>query len=158
MITIVHARCIVAGVVLSLYIYAIHTVLKRKERKEQRGYYAKAVTGFVNGYYGIVELFKTFRLNDIRWSIVAISRLQHITEDEEDSISKNGNILIDREVLDELAHYATFANAAYGWKGAILDCRLPFFGSKQVDDIVAAKYTSHAYRPVSYWCLFVTLY
>ena len=80
---------------------------------------------------------------------MAISRLQHITEDEEDSISKNGNILIDREVLDELAHYATFANAAYGW--------LPFFGSKQVaqstgidrDDIVAAKYTSNAYRPVS---------
>ena len=153
-----HARFIIAGIVLLLYLYAIHTVLKRKERKEQRGYYAKVVKDVVNGYYGIVELFKTFRLNDIRWSIVAISRLQHITEDEEDSISKNGNISIDTEVLDELAHYATFANAAYGWKGAILDGRLPFFGSKQViaqstgidrDDIVAAKYTSNAYRPVS---------
>lgn len=91
---------------------------------------------------------------------MAISRLQHITEEKVSN--SNGNISIDKEVLDELAHYATFANAAYGWKGAILDGRLPSFGSRQViaqstgidrDDIVAAKYTAEAYRPVSYWCL-----
>ena len=56
-----HARFIIAGIVLLLYVYAIHTVLKRKERKEQSGNVAKAVTDFVNGYYGIVELFKSYR-------------------------------------------------------------------------------------------------
>ena len=55
---------------------------------------------------------------DVILSIVALSRLQNIVSDQQ--IGKNntgcGSGLVDELTLNDLAHYAKFAHAAYGWK------------------------------------------
>ena len=95
---------------------------------------------------------------DVIWSFVALSKLQHIVDhDTEDDTQKD--VLFDKKLLEELAHYCAFASAAYGWKGFAFCGRLhPFGGNYRVvargtgidkRDIVAANWHSKANRPVS---------
>ena len=104
---------------------------------------------------------------DVIWSIVALSRLQHVLEYHpnasrkvnHDNPNNNGNN-ITKQLIEELDHYCTFANAAYGWKGFAFCGRLHLFGgnnrvlakSTGIDrrDIVTANWHSTANRPAYY--------
>merc|ERR1719296_540239 len=66
---------------------------------------------------------------------------------------------VDKQLLDNLAHYFAFANAAYGWKGFAFCGRWRIFGgnnnrilarSTGIDrrDIVTANWHSKANRPL----------
>lgn len=80
--------------------------------------------------------------------------MDHDTEDD-----TQNDVLFDKKLLEELAHYCAFASAAYGWKGFAFCGRLhPFGGNYRVvargtgidkRDIVAANWHSKANRPVS---------
>ena len=105
---------------------------------------------------------------------MALSRLQHILEsdyrdDDTNNASKINNndannqnatiTIVDKHLLEELAHYCTFANAAYGWKGRAFCGRWHIIGgnnrvlvrSTGIDkrDIVTTNWHSKANRPVS---------
>jgi hypothetical protein len=101
---------------------------------------------------------------DVIWSFVALSKLQHIlehdTEDDTKDVGHNSEILLNKQLLEELAHYCSFASAAYGWKGFAFCGRLhPFGGNYRVlarstgidrQDIVTANWHSKANRPAYY--------
>mmetsp|Transcript_6179 Transcript_6179/g.10883 ORF Transcript_6179/g.10883 Transcript_6179/m.10883 type:complete len:423 (+) Transcript_6179:91-1359(+) len=124
--------------------------------------------------YGVVDLFGMYSPKDVIWSIVALSRLQHTLEsdyrDDDTNASKINNnndantqnatiTIVDKHLLEELAHYCTFANAAYGWKGRAFCGRWHIIGgnnrvlvrSTGIDkrDIVTTNWHSKANRPVS---------
>mmetsp|Transcript_8296 Transcript_8296/g.17707 ORF Transcript_8296/g.17707 Transcript_8296/m.17707 type:complete len:462 (-) Transcript_8296:39-1424(-) len=103
-------------------------------------------------------------------SIVALSRLQHVldsdTRDDANDSNRNkndkerNNATINAQILADLAHYCTFANAAYGWKGFAFCGRWHFLGgnsrilmrSTGIDrrDIVATNWHSKVNRPAYY--------
>mmetsp|Transcript_2618 Transcript_2618/g.4786 ORF Transcript_2618/g.4786 Transcript_2618/m.4786 type:complete len:418 (+) Transcript_2618:1-1254(+) len=106
---------------------------------------------------------------DVIWSIVALSRLQHILESDyngdggtngSNNQHDNGNTTkIDKELLEELAHYCTFANAAYGWKGFAFNGIWRLGDNNRIlarstginrRDIVTANWHSKANRPAYY--------
>ncbi len=97
---------------------------------------------------------------DVILSIVALSRLQQVLETSEQRTSGGSNTNItDKQLLDELAYYCTFANAAYGWKGFAFCGRLHLGGDYRVlarstgidrRDIVTANWRSKANRPAYY--------
>jgi len=116
-----------------------------------------------------------FRPKDVIWSIVALSRLQHVLESDsamrcngknnknsnnngQDDQNYRNDTSMDKQLLDDLAHYFAFANAAYGWKGFAFCGRWRIFGgnnnrilarSTGIDrrDIVTANWHSKANRP-----------
>lgn len=121
--------------------------------------------------YGIIDLFAMYSIKDIFWSIVAFSKLQHILEsdnNEDDDTYKDATIVEQRKHdkstsfdIDELAHYCSFASAAYGWKGFAFCGKLhhPFGGNYRVlarstgidrRDIVTANWHSKANLPAYY--------
>ena len=96
------------------------------------------------------------------WSIIALSKLQHAVADNNNKPINNRNTketIIDKQLLEELAHYCSFANAAYGWKGFVFCGRWhPFGGNNRMllrttginkRDLVTANWHSKASRPVS---------
>ena len=98
---------------------------------------------------------------------MALSRLQHVLESEygkQSNNNKNGNshgVITDKELLEELAHYCAFANAAYGWKGFAFCGRFALGGNNRVlvrttgidrRDIISSNWHSKANRPVSSHC------
>ncbi len=101
---------------------------------------------------------------DVIWSFVALSKLQHIlqhdTEDDTKNVHHNNDVPLNKKLLEELAHYCSFASAAYGWKGFAFCGRLhPFGGNYRVlarstgidrQDIVTANWHSKANRPAYY--------
>ena len=114
--------------------------------------------------YGVVDLFAMYSPKDVIWSIVALSRLQRVLEPDLDDVDEDdSNIITDRQLLEELAHYCSFANAAYGWKGLPFCGRLHLGGDNHVlirstgirrRDIVATNWHAKANRPVrSTWSL-----
>jgi hypothetical protein len=100
---------------------------------------------------------------DVAWSFLALSKLQYILEhDAEDEVRNmrlDNDIVLNKRFFEELAHYCSFASAAYGWKGFAFCGRLHPFGgnyrmlarSTGIDrrDIVIANWHSKANRPVS---------
>ena len=108
---------------------------------------------------------------EVTWSIVALSRLQHLLDsdyidDAKTDTSRNnkhgrhdGNTTMDDQLVEELAHYCAFANAAYGWKGSAFCGRWHLFGGNNrvlvratgIDkrDIVVTNWSSKVTRPVS---------
>ncbi|KAL7530845.1 hypothetical protein ACHAXR_010145, partial [Thalassiosira sp. AJA248-18] len=120
--------------------------------------------------YGVVDLFGMYSPKDVIWSIVALSRLQHVLEsgyeDDTRDFKANDNddnqrddIIVDKQLFEELAHYCAFANAAYGWKGFAFCGRLHLGGNNRVlvrstgierRDIVITKWHSKANRPAYY--------
>ena len=97
------------------------------------------------------------------WSIIALSKLQHVVADDNNNKPINNHntkeTIIDKQLLEELAHYCSFANAAYGWKGFVFCGRWhPFGGNNRMllrttginkRDLVTANWHSKASRPVS---------
>jgi len=81
--------------------------------------------------YGVVNLLKLYSPKEVILSVIALSRLQRILSRENDNYLYS-NTTIDRSVLEELAHYSIFANAAYGWRG-----QFAFFGRLHFGDINA---------------------
>lgn len=92
-------------------------------------------------HHGIIDVFSLHPAKDVLASVVALSRLQHValqsTQLGDNSAgyfglpsSNNSDTLGDyknrelkpkeRELLADLAHYATFAHCAYGWKFGLL--------------------------------------
>ncbi|KAL7471940.1 hypothetical protein ACHAXS_012247 [Conticribra weissflogii] len=81
--------------------------------------------------YGVVNLLGLYSPKDVILSVVALSRLQRILAREIEN-DTNSNTAIDKYMLEELAHYSIFANAAYGWRG-----QFAFFGRLHFGDINA---------------------
>ena len=91
------------------------------------------------------------------WSLVTLSRLQQVLETSESKSRDNGVPVTDKQLLEELAYYCKFANAAYGWKGFAFCGRLHLGGDYRVlarstgidrRDIVTANWHSKTNRPV----------
>jgi hypothetical protein len=115
--------------------------------------------------YGVVDLLGLYSPKDVILSIIALSRLQRVVEfcNDRNSSNENANAnstSISRETLDELAHYATFAHSAYGWKGLAAFCgRFHFGGDNRAlvkrtgirsgRDILMTNWHSKTNRPVS---------
>lgn len=103
---------------------------------------------------------------------MALSRLQHLLDsdyidDAKTDTSRNnkhgrhdGNTTMDDQLVEELAHYCAFANAAYGWKGSAFCGRWHLFGGNNrvlvratgIDkrDIVVTNWSSKVTRPAYY--------
>jgi len=93
---------------------------------------------------------------------MALSRLQRasIMVDERDSKQVDTeDRVFDLELLGDLAHYAVFANAAYGWKGGLaLSGRLHLGDMNTLiartgineEDIVSAQWRSKTHRPAHF--------
>ena len=74
--------------------------------------------------HGIVDVFATYPARDIAASILAFSRLQHVSQIHRDEPKLNPTdehvmetqrfLRHERALLDDLAHYAVFAGVAYG--------------------------------------------
>jgi hypothetical protein len=112
--------------------------------------------------YGVVDLFGLYSPKDVILSIIALSRLQSIVSNQQNAKIKStdkDNNSIDEETLNDLAYYAKFAHAAYGWKGLAAFCgRLHLGGDSRAlvkrcgihrRDILMANWHSRANRPVS---------
>jgi hypothetical protein len=120
----------------------------------------------VHTEHGVVDVFGKYRAFDVLASIVALNRLQTAaTEFEivftsnklnhEDKIKDNCD---DMELLNDLAHYAKYALAAYGWSlDLALRLKMHFGGNNQAlvhltgverNDIVKAEWKTKApHRP-----------
>lgn len=116
--------------------------------------------------YGVVDLFGLYSPKEVILSIIALARLQsvvsnHHQQQKQQQLKneKDMNNSIDKETLNDLAHYAKFAHAAYGWKGLAAFCgRLHLGGDIRAlvkrcgirrSDILMAQWHSRANRPVS---------
>ena len=106
---------------------------------------------------------------DVIKSIVALSKLQHViiestsksVDKSSSSSKKNETMIVDKQLIQELAHYCKFANAAYGWKGFAF-CGIgwhPFGGNNRMlirstgitkHDIITTNWHSKANRPAYY--------
>ena len=104
--------------------------------------------------HGVIDVFKLYSAKDIVLSAVALSRLQRITIDFNDN--EQNALTISNSTLHDLAHYAVFANAAYGWKGGLaLSGRLHLGDMKTLmartgiekDQIIYASWRSKTHRP-----------
>ena len=120
--------------------------------------------------HGIIDLFGLYTMKDIFWSLVAFSKLQHALEfdNNEDDDTDYKTAIVQQKLektisfdIDELAHYCSFASAAYGWKGFAFCGKLkhPFGGNYRVlarstgidrGDIVTANWHSKANLPAYY--------
>jgi Lipase (class 3). len=132
--------------------------------------------------YGIIDVFSLHPTKDVVASVIALSRLQRITLESvqvrEDMASKNRYLLSqgasssgamerdrkkhfeqdDYELLADLAHYATLAHCAYGWKFGLLSGRL-HLGDKamlqrktgvQKSHIICAQWKSKTHLPAHF--------
>ena len=112
--------------------------------------------------YGVVDLFGLYSTKDVILSIIALSRLQSVESNYKNVKVESTNERdspIDIETLNNLAYYAKFAHAAYGWKGLAAFCgRLHLGGDSRAlvkrcgitrRDIIMANWHSKANRPVS---------
>ena len=110
------------------------------------------------GDHGVVDVFRQYPSKDVVVAVIALSRLQkaalyyaeerHIFEDKVD----------DPELLENLAHYSKFANAAYGWKMDLAFKGKLHLGDNQAmlkqtgvreEDVVVAHWRARTHQPVS---------
>jgi len=142
--------------------------MKHKHLSSETAKALKTIRNIIDAFpdYGVVDVFGMYSPKDVIRSIMALSRLQHVLGSDTNNSKlnnnndyQNNNDTIDKELLEELAHYCTFANAAYGWKGFAFCGRLHFGGNNRVlvrstgidkRDIVTANWHSKANRPAYY--------
>jgi hypothetical protein len=110
------------------------------------------------GDHGVVDVFKQYPSKDVVLAVLALSRLQKAAlcyAEEHHSLAKEVD---DPELLENLAHYAKFAHAAYGWKMDLALRGKLHLGDYQAmlkqtgvreEDVVAAHWQSKTHRPVS---------
>jgi len=87
----------------------------------------KNINNILNKFsdHGVVDLFQLYSTKDIVMSVLALSRLQRAANESSlrfasNEKDENGHsVIADMALLSDLAHYAAFANAAYGWKGGL---------------------------------------
>lgn len=135
----------------------------------------KAILSDAHQQHGVVDVFGKYRTYDILAALMALNRLQNAAlvyeRTNTNSRSNNNNIehgqqpsseiLPDCEenkaLLKDLAHYAVYANAAYGWKmDFAIRWRVHMGGNVQAllrltgvarDDILLAEWESKTHRP-----------
>jgi len=134
-----------------------------------------------SSHHGVVDVFSNYPIRDIAASIIALSRLQGIDENSQDiearltklssdcvgenmngypnlHVEKGVAIVINNALLDDLAWYAKFATAAYGWGGRLAFRRLQKLGGNvgslcratgiKREDVVDANWKSKTHLPV----------
>jgi hypothetical protein len=112
--------------------------------------------------HGVIDVFRKYRKQDVLISTFALSRLQRTVIQYEQSLSQEANkasitMQTEPELLNNLAHYAVYANAAYGWKMDFATrLRIHTGGNLQAllrqtgigtDDVILAEWESKAHRP-----------
>ena len=105
--------------------------------------------------HGVVDVFKQYPTKDVVMAIVALGRLQRASAYYDEQV-KTTSPDIDPSLIQELAYYSLFANAAYGWTmEAAFGGRL-HMGNLQTllkktcieaDDVVKAAWESKTHRP-----------
>ena len=141
--------------------------------------------------HGVVDVFATYPTKDVVASILALSRLQrasahvqHLNQVTErssnfDFVSElllsgdykaqeegQNDLSNEVELLSDLAHYAVFANAAYGWKMGILSGRVhlgdleTLLRKTGIDDrhVISTNWKSKTHLPVSVCSLLSLFY
>ena len=122
-----------------------------------------------NSHWISHSLHNFYSPKDVIKSIVALSKLQHVilesssssVDTSSPSSKTNETMIVDKQLIQELAHYCKFANAAYGWKGFAF-CGIgwhPFGGNNRMlirstgitkHDIITTNWHSKANRPAYY--------
>jgi hypothetical protein len=125
----------------------------------------KSIRGILSNFHdehGVIDVFGKYKKQDVLVSIFALSRLQRTAIQHEQRLSREAdsrliNMQTEPELLNDLAHYAVYANAAYGWKmdfatrlrihtGGNLQALLRQTGI-DADDVILAEWESKAHRP-----------
>lgn len=108
--------------------------------------------------HGVVDLLRLYKKHQVLTAMAALNRLQsaarryeHLHDNVHDGTHAS------KELLQELAHYAVYANAAYGWKMDLALRRKFSRGGSiaslirktgiQYEDVVVAKWESRVNRP-----------
>ena len=122
----------------------------------------QSILSNVHTEHGVVDVFGKYRTMDVLASAVALSRLQRIVVPHERSVqlerSIKHSVAVDSDLVEELAHYAKYAHAAYGWTlDLALRWKVHFGGNNQAlvrltgihwEDIVTAEWNAKApHRP-----------
>jgi hypothetical protein len=122
----------------------------------------QSILANVHTEHGVVDVFGKYRTIDVLASIIALSRLQRIVVPYERAMRIEQNMAhckaVDLSLAKELAHYAKYAHAAYGWTFDLaLRWKVHFGGNNQAlvrltgihrDDIVKAEWNAKApHRP-----------
>jgi Lipase (class 3) len=130
----------------------------------------RSILSDVHTEHGVVDVFGKYKTYDVLASILALSRLQSVVIAQEQSLRKDwieiasgdsqSRDLSDAnaDLLQELAHYSVYAQAAYGWPMDLaLRRRLHWGGNCQAlvritgiaqNDIVKAEWKARApHRP-----------
>ena len=131
----------------------------------------------------MVDVFATYPTKDVVASILALSRLQrasstyarsqgkdrktdilskvdedaNVISSESNSRQKQNDLTKEVGSLSEIAHYAVFAHAAYGWKMGLLSGELhmgdlqALMGKTGIDDrhVISTNWKSKTHLPVS---------
>lgn len=115
---------------------------------------------------------------DVAASIFALSRLQQAAlfydETRQRKTQQPANEVLSLELLEDLAHYAKFASAAYGWRMDLAFSGRLHFGDSQAllsktgvsrNDVVSMQWQSRTHRPVcayedwnNIWCALLALH
>lgn len=105
--------------------------------------------------HGVVDVFKEYPAKDVVMAIVALGKLQRASARHDEQV-KAIRSHIDPILIEELAHYSLFANAAYGWTMEAAFGRRLHMGNLQTllkktgieaDDVVQAAWESKTHRP-----------
>lgn len=108
--------------------------------------------------HGVVDSFSRFPNPEVWASVYALSRLQRAARLHDRRHQKQSfPVVHNRELLRNLAHYAVYANVAYGWKMDLaFRRRLHLGGDIQallrrtgipLEDVIAAEWESRTHRP-----------
>jgi hypothetical protein len=107
--------------------------------------------------HGVVDSFKKYPNQDVWASVYALSRLQRAAIFHDRLYQQSFPIAQDRKLLEDLAHFAIYANVAYGWKMDLaFRRRLHLGGDLQAllrrtglppEDVIAAEWKSRTHRP-----------
>ncbi|GKY92523.1 hypothetical protein MPSEU_000222600 [Mayamaea pseudoterrestris] len=137
------------------------------QRNPERAAAFEAVQCMLRETHGLWTSLAKYSTPDILKSLYALARLQkaalyHELQQEEQRLQaekddKSASSTIEPELLQDLAYYAIFANAAYGWKLDLAwNRRLSLGGDIATilahtnlshDDIIAQEWTSKTHRP-----------
>jgi len=104
--------------------------------------------------HGVIDVFKMYPPKDVIASILTLAKLHRVISYVEDD--SPGEEWDDLAILEQLARYAVFANAAYGWKmdlafrGKINRSDLQTLLTRtgiEPEDVVVAEWESKTHRP-----------
>jgi Lipase (class 3) len=123
----------------------------------------QSILSDVHEQHGVVDVFGKYRPYDILAAVFALSRLQNaaLIYERRTAGPPSPEIVPDNDenkaLLRDLAHYALYANAVYGWKMELaMHFRLHMGGNVQAllrltgvkrDDIILTKWESKTHQP-----------